>query len=110
MFNMEAKLILRQGTSPFTENYRYKIQDGKYGRMEEVKDEAGDKILKFVPYGMAIRMKEVVINMETAEKHLVLQVPDSHGNITEVKMPREYLTEQKITDLVKYGAQVNSVC
>ena len=60
---MEAKLILRQGTSPFTENYRYKIQDGKYGRMEEVKDEAGDKILKFVPYGMAIRMKEVVINM-----------------------------------------------
>ncbi len=107
MFNMEAKLILRQGTSPFTENYRYKIQDGKYGRMEEVKDEAGDKILKFVPYGMAIRMKEVVINMETAEKHLVLQVPDSHGNITEVKMPREYLTEQKITDLVKYGAQVN---
>lgn len=104
---MEAKLILRQGTSPFTENYRYKIQDGKYGRMEEVKDEAGDKILKFVPYGMAIRMKEVVINMETAEKHLVLQVPDSHGNITEVKMPREYLTEQKITDLVKYGAQVN---
>lgn len=74
---MEAKLILRQGTSPFTENYRYKIQDGKYGRMEDVKNESGDKVLKFVPYGMAIRMKEVVINMETAEKHLVLQVPDN---------------------------------
>lgn len=107
MFNMEAKLILRQGTSPFTENYRYKIQDGKYGRMEEVKDEAGDKVLKFIPYGMSILVKEILISMETAEKHLVLQVPDSHGNITEVKMPREYLTEQKITDLVKYGAQVN---
>lgn len=40
---MEAKLILRQGTSPFTENYRYKIQDGKYGRMEEVKMKQGIK-------------------------------------------------------------------
>lgn len=46
---MEAKLILRQGTSPFTENYRYKIQDGKYGRMEDVKNESGDKVLKFAP-------------------------------------------------------------
>ena len=64
MFNMEAKLILRQGTSPFTENYRYKIQDGKYGRMEEVKDEAGDKVLKFIPYGMSILVKEILISMD----------------------------------------------
>lgn len=104
---MEAKLISRESNSCFAENSRYKIENGQFGRMEEIKDGDGDKVLKFVPYGMAILVKKVIVDMEKAEKYLILEVTDSHGKITEVKMPRENMTEQKITELVKYGAQIN---
>ena len=83
------------------------IRKGKYGcwRTEKNKDGSGTTTW-FQPLGRAIKVELVLLNMENAEKTLRLVITDLHGVKTEVDMPRELMTEYKLLELVKYGAQV----
>ena len=107
---MKARIIsteikVKEGFVPHPD---HGIRKGKYGywRTKENKDGSGTTT-RFHPLGRAIEVKTVLLNMETAEKTLRLVVTDLHGVKTEVDMPRELMTEYKLPELVKFGAQVN---
>lgn len=85
----------------------YGIHKGHYGFWTIKKNKAGEITEKFFnPVGLAIEVKEVLINIETAEKTLRLLITDLSGMQIEVDMPRELMTVYKLPELVKYGAQV----
>lgn len=106
---MKARILttpvpVRDGYVPHPECDVFK---GKYGYWETKRKKDGSgQITRFHPVGIAIDVKEVRINMETAEKVLRLIITDLHGVKTEVDMPREMMTEYKLPALVKFGAQV----
>ena len=83
------------------------IHKGHYGFWTIKRNKSGEIIDRyFNPIGLAIEVKEVLINMETAEKTLRLVITDLSGMKIEVDMPREFMTVYKLPELVKYGAQV----
>lgn len=85
----------------------YGIHKGHYGFWTIKKNKAGEITERFFnPIGLALEVKEVLINIETAEKTLRLLITDLSGMQIEVDMPRELMTVYKLPELVKYGAQV----
>lgn len=107
---MKARLISTQTTvkEGFIPHPDYGVKKGMYGYWETKKNKDGSgTTTRFCPVGRAIQVKQVLLNMETAEKTLRLIIPDLHGMETEVDMPRALMTEYKLPELVKYGAQVS---
>lgn len=85
----------------------YGIHKGHYGFWTVKRNKSGEITERFFnPVGLAIQVKEVLINIETAEKTLRLVITDLSGMKIEVDMPRELMTVYKLPELVKYGAQV----
>lgn len=107
---MKARIISTdiKENKEFVPHPNHGIRKGKYGCWwtEKNKDGSGTTT-RFYSLGRAIEVKAVLLNMETAEKTLRLIITDLHGVKTEVDMPRELMTEYKLLELVKYGAQVN---
>lgn len=107
---MKARMISTQTTvkEGFIPHPNYGVVKGMYGYWETKKNKDGSgTTTRFCPVGRAIQVKQVLLNMETAEKTLRLVIPDLHGMKTEVDMPRALMTEYKLPELVKYGAQVS---
>lgn len=107
---MKARIISTQINvkEGFVPHPNHGIRKGKYGFWWTEKNKDGNgTTTRFHPLGRAIEVKTVLLNMENAEKTLRLIITDLHGVKTEVDMPRELMTEFKLLELVKYGAQVN---
>lgn len=107
---MKARLISTQTTvkEGFIPHPNYGVVKGMYGYWETKKNKDGSgTTTRFCSVGRAIQVKQVLLNMETVEKTLRLVITDLHGMETEVDMPRALMTEYKLTELVKYGAQVS---
>lgn len=80
------------------------IRNGYYG-FQKVVNKEGEK--KFFPCGSAVLVKEILTDLETGEKTLVLEFEDMGGAVVEVQIPRAELEEKEIVKLMHYGLQVD---
>lgn len=77
------------------------IVDGQYGIYKKV-----GKNYVFKPKGTAVYVDEILNQIDTGQKSLVLYFYDAQGREVEVRFPRKELTEQGIMSLLGLGAQV----
>lgn len=102
--NMKPKVVEindnKESTYVIVENVE--IIDGQYGEWK--KDKKGNKY--FVPYGSAVILEKVYLDIDTLERKFLLSFKDAQGMIVKVPFYRRDLTETELRKFLEKGCQV----